>query len=350
MGTWNEGTNLIKSLDGRIWNQISGPTNGVAIASGAGVLVVASRDGKLYRSENGSDWETIVTGASSYSTVAYAGGMFLAGAYDEIWRSTDGREWSRAAAPIRSVLTIVHADGRFVAAGSNGMASSGDGVEWVAKKVYLGFVVGLAFGNGRWVIRNELGGTYTSADGVEWKDETQLTGIIRDLLLWNGLVIGARGSIAVFPNLTTVSNVYIGNGGRFSLAHNESVVVSVSETGAPAFSTNGVNWSAGTGRRMSAAAYGNAIFVGICDRSDISRVQKSGDGMVWTDAPFPVADRSLRSVLGREVCRLRKAGPSSQSTDESLEPKSQCDEDILRVPRNGCLCDGTMGASTSPTE
>jgi hypothetical protein len=259
-------TTLQCSEDGRVWTEVPGRTNGLAVASGAGTLLVTAGIGKVCLSTNGVDWEEIDTGATnSLSTVKYADGRFVAGGFNQLLTSTNGRDWTIASVPISSVRQINYGEGNFVAAGRNGMATSTDGLNWSVSLNYLGLGACLAYGNGIWVARSDVATTYVSEDGLHWRNTTPPFGNYRDLIVWNGQVISANGVITVFTDSQTFSNVYRGTRGvYYSLAHNDSTIVSVTTfADVPIYSTNGFQWFEGTGRSMSDVAFGNGVFIGL---------------------------------------------------------------------------------------
>jgi hypothetical protein len=200
-----------------------GVYNFVVLGQGGGVLLLATENGTIYRSEDsGATWEAIgslvnqgggFTGSSdSYNEVylnywntalVKSGGVWVLSNGRDIYRSSnDGATWGLASSVAeRRIYDLAVGNGLVVAVGENGlvMTSADDGVTWTTRESgsdrNLNSVI---FGNGVFVVVGQGGVVLTSADGEGWQPQASgTTNSISSVSYGNGVFVrGDNGSVS----------------------------------------------------------------------------------------------------------------------------------------------------------
>jgi hypothetical protein len=264
----------LTSLDGKTWttNDTGVTANLNAVTFDRNTFVAVGDTGLILTSTNGSTWgiERFRVINTSFTGVAYGNNNYVAvggvqGSFGTVVTSTNGTYWLRLDALTNVALFAVtfgtnsFGNPLFVATGnplSNSVTAvlliSGDAVNW--STLYPGGTGGLLGGVtcGRnqsgplFVVVSSFANVLTSADGTNWT--TQET---------------SRAHM----NAVTYGN------GRF---------VAVG-SGAAEASTDGINWTAGTGVSgsvLAGVAYGNGVFVAVGSGSG-GQICISPDGTNW---------------------------------------------------------------------
>jgi hypothetical protein len=230
---------------------------GVAYGGGKIVAVGGSKTSRILISDSrGRAWQDVSVMHNWLGDVAYGNERFVAVGYRRALHSADGVSWlGPTPLPAASWRRIAFGNGTFVAVGAAGTtdkppgfyAASTDGVAWNVTPS-AGDVVprSIVFGHDRFVAVGSRGLRETSGDGVTWENRT-LGEADETLLhvLWTGREFIAWGLRTVYT------------------------------------SPDGVQWSAGTQRMPSQAAFGAGVFAGC----SAGRFSYSADGKAWTPTP-----------------------------------------------------------------
>jgi Immunoglobulin I-set domain len=252
-GLWvavgDSGTVLTSSDEGQTWTrQFTSITNHsnafLGIAHGAGRYVAVTSFGASATSTDGTNWSFHPLGRTNFAweSITYADGRFVAGGVSatNIAVSTDGMMWSYHVSGVSGqVYDVAHAAGLFVATvtrpgfNDGSILTSPDGTNWTPRvtNLFTGFGLrGVTHGNGRFVVVGNSA-SLVSTDGVAWT--TNFNALHQNRLavtFGNGqfVAVGAAGSFA-------------------------NIGVSFS-------STDGTNWTTGTGTPAEAVTFGNGRF------------------------------------------------------------------------------------------
>lgn len=296
-----QGTNLLRSLDGRNWEEAPRPLRAYEIESGAGVVVASGSTGKVAVSPDGANWEEIDTGfTNSLLGLHFGGGRFVAGAMDQIFTSTDGRVWSRSVVSGGRFRPFSYGNGRFVAVGTSRLAVSTDGTNWTLSSRGPGDILSsaISFGNGKWVYRTGSSITRISEDGINWTDVGSVGWNIKQFLDWKGRAFAAAGVVLTSVDGTNWNRIPgILNYDFASIAASDERIVAVGGMTKSITSSDGIEWKTSTTSvpPMVGVAYGNGLFVGL---PLIGGIEISTDGTNWTEGIFPVHERQSAITFG----------------------------------------------------
>lgn len=178
-----------RSLDGRIWQQITLPAQVAELtsvaASDTGVCVAVGYSGALLRStDSGATWTILPAPAGSpgLRSAAYSNGLFMiAGDNNTLLSSTDGLTWTDRSSSITqgTIIQVLHADGVWYAATLTTINRSVDGGQtWTRVALALSgnyvIIQRLAAGPGILIAYAHQGSTNSppsllvSTDGLFW--------------------------------------------------------------------------------------------------------------------------------------------------------------------------------------
>ena len=170
------------SDDGGInWNSIPeivhppGQTITSAVAYADGVFLIASNDGRTWRSSDGRSWTagTLPSPPATGVVLRHAGGRFFAGSSSHLlFTSVDGVSW-QSITPGVHADTVIHALGRYLARGVSGMVWSHDGVSWKNAQGGPTVPIGnrLASNGDRVLVIDANGAGWSSGNGVVWRQD-----------------------------------------------------------------------------------------------------------------------------------------------------------------------------------
>lgn len=168
------------SADGGLnWNSIpgivhpAGQTIASAVAYADGVFLVATNDGRTWRSSDGRSWTagTLPSPPGAGVVLRHAGGKFFAGSASHLrFASVDGVSWQPVASSVFAD-TVIHALGRYLARGDSGMVWSQDGLKWQDAQGGPTESIGnrIAFNGDRVLVIDSNGAAWSSGNGVVWR-------------------------------------------------------------------------------------------------------------------------------------------------------------------------------------
>ena len=236
-----------------------------SIAFGNGKFIAVDPS-KSYSSTNGITWTNTATlpFGFTFNDVTFGNGQFVAvgwanvsgTVFGRVYTSPDGITWtSRTPASNQRWERVRYGGGLYVAVANYNNAGetdlvmySADGITWTTSNIVSRNYTGVAYGNGLWVaVASSIGGL------------TDLTSYSYDAVTWNSV-----------PSSGFSSSNLIFADGKF--------------TNGSAYSTDGINWSFGTGGfAFQGLTYGNGYFVGV--RTNINNLYYSTNGINWLNLP-----------------------------------------------------------------
>ena len=199
----------------------------------------------------------------------------------------------RTPAALTGVNGLAHGNGMYVAVGVNASsavvaASSPDGFTWTARVNNAGNAV--AFGAGVFVSVTNAA-VRNSTDGITWNVGTMPAGSWANVIYGGGLFVAVGGGIiATSPDGLTWTTRSGGpaSGRAATYGAGRFVILSQSNVGGGATSTDGITWTAITtpaNITPMGLTYGNGLFVGVGSFGAVT----SPDGITWTARPMPGA-------------------------------------------------------------
>jgi hypothetical protein len=167
-----------------------------------------------------------------------------------------GHHWTLVQRSVPVITSVAQGGGAFVATTIRGVARSTDGLSWTDIPLNIS-ASALAWGDAGWVVIGGEGDVRASADGVAWTPVPQ--------------AIAIRPMGIVFGNHTYLAFSYHG----------------------VATSTDGVRWNTVSDQGLSQVAFGNGLFMGLCQTAQVLfhdvHPCTSVDGAHWrvvTDIPY----------------------------------------------------------------
>ena len=251
------------SVDGKAWFSGMGNYTFNCVYYANGIWVAGSSGYGLYWSNNGKSWSAQTGGgADTINCIYYADttqgietphGIWVAGsANNGLWWSSDGKSWTQGTdaqggnSTTYTFKCIYHADGIWVAgSASHGLYWSTDGQSWTHATGFYGAdfatINCVYYADGRWVAGGSTG-LYTSTDGKAW----------------------TRSYYSITHEVYNC--IYYANGKWVAGSSGHGL----------AWSTDGQNWTQGTGATtdtFKCVYYGNGVWVAGSD----------GDGLWYSE-------------------------------------------------------------------
>jgi hypothetical protein len=275
----DSGTSIFTSSDGITWNTRTAATSGFKgrAAYGASTYVIpVSGTAFADYSSDGVTWNAgSLPVSSSWNDVEFGNNVFVAmttSAVNFVATSSDGITWTQRTLPkTRQWAKVVFDGTKFVLFAWNDpiALTSTDGITWSEN-----FILSTT----TWNISGAALPTWSGEQWVISNSTNQYTLFSKDGVYWGGASFSNYSSEAKDICANTVT-------GRVMLATGSTTVADRVR-----FSTNhGLTWSSSTTGptgNISRLAFGNNIFVGLVDGSNVF---SSPDGVTWTSRTNPVS-------------------------------------------------------------
>ena len=239
------------------------------------------------------NWEAVTYGANKFVAVASSGSG------NRVMTSTNGEDWvSRTSASDSNWQGITYADNQFVAVGSNAVMTSPNGITWTSRTAPTGEWQAITNCGGLYVATATWGSNYvmTSTNGSDWTVRTPAHP-------WSHDAVACSASVPRFVSVSQYGRGWSSADGISGWSiQNPGAIVDIrtvafgagrfswleysTNTGNRygAYSTNGVNWSAGLtpANQWKYITYGGNKFIAVAEGGVNSRSAYSADGANWT--------------------------------------------------------------------
>ena len=216
----NQGGILLKSEDGRTWEETDLPVFTHMVKAG-GIFVGCGLycDG-VYYSEDGDTWLQSNLNTSSTSRVYYVDGVWFVSYENDVYYSLDGKEWEVSDALDKSPNFFLRNEGLFVFGTNNyGLYYSTDGKTWTQSNVTNAGFNGVVFEDGIWVGYTYNKGLFYSTDGKTWTQsnvgDKNISFVSHHNSIWvaggnrSGLLYSADGKTWTQSNIVDVTSVMV---------------------------------------------------------------------------------------------------------------------------------------------
>jgi hypothetical protein len=208
-------------------------------------------------------WESKLKLIGNHLSVVYGNNKFVSVGVDVAAYSTDGISWKSVSIPSATWKKVIYANNRFVAIANDGVVYSEDGTDWSSKRILSDAPRDIAYGNGMFVmIPMIFNCIYISTDNLQsWtKKEIEMTSSVNSYTITYGNGKFVTGSLYSTDAINWIETDMPYNSNIKSVIYaGNKFVANVGIY----YSSNGINWSTGSGDNMTNLTYGNGMFVGI---------------------------------------------------------------------------------------